>query len=50
VPSRGDAAVAELLALRQTLADTRQRADACTDEQPGTVCAIIEDQTDSPAS
>ncbi|SFO59364.1 DNA-binding transcriptional regulator, MerR family [Pseudonocardia ammonioxydans] len=38
-----DSAVAELLALRTTLAETRQRADDCTDEQPVTVCAIIED-------
>ncbi|MGW0827018.1 MerR family transcriptional regulator [Streptomyces sp. NPDC002845] len=38
-----DTVVAELLALRQTLTDTRQRADDCTDGQPVTVCAIIED-------
>ncbi|KPC71436.1 MerR family DNA-binding protein [Streptomyces sp. NPDC006349] len=38
-----DATVAELLALRATLADTRQRAGDCTDAQPVTVCAIIED-------
>lgn len=38
-----DAAVAELLALRETLTDTRKRADACTDEVPVTVCSIIED-------
>lgn len=38
-----DAAIADLLALRETLGDTRQRADDCTDEQPVTVCAIIED-------
>lgn len=44
-----DIAVAELLALRKTLAETRQRADDCTDEQPVTVCAIIEDsQNPSP--
>lgn len=38
-----DTAVTELLALRRTLADTRRRADGRTDEQPVTVCAIIED-------
>ncbi|MBT2419373.1 heavy metal-responsive transcriptional regulator [Streptomyces sp. ISL-22] len=38
-----DTAVTELLALRQALAETRQRADARTDKQPVTVCAIIED-------
>lgn len=37
-----DTAVAELLALRQTLAETRQRADDCTDDQPVSVCAIID--------
>ncbi|WP_067975945.1 MerR family transcriptional regulator [Mycolicibacter icosiumassiliensis] len=40
-----DTTVAELLALRETLAATRQRAAVCTDEQPVTVCAIIEDVT-----
>lgn len=39
-----DATVAELLALRKILADTRQRADDCSDAQPVTVCAIIEDR------
>ncbi|GHE38742.1 heavy metal-responsive transcriptional regulator [Streptomyces lavendulocolor] len=38
-----DTAVAELLALRKTLAETRQRADECTDDQPVSVCPIIED-------
>ncbi|MDQ2707059.1 MAG: heavy metal-responsive transcriptional regulator [Actinomycetota bacterium] len=38
-----DAHVTELLALRNTLTDTRQRADSCTDDNPVTVCAIIED-------
>ncbi|MFF3248769.1 heavy metal-responsive transcriptional regulator [Streptomyces sp. NPDC002870] len=39
-----DTTVAELLALRKTLAETRQRADDCTDDQPVTVfCGIIED-------
>lgn len=39
-----DDTVAELLALRGTLADTRQRADDCTDVRPVTVCGIIEDE------
>ena len=38
-----DTTVAELLALRETLTATRQRAATCTDEQPVTVCAIIEE-------
>lgn len=38
-----DITVAELLALRKTLTETRQRADDCTDDQPVTVCGIIED-------
>jgi DNA-binding transcriptional MerR regulator len=38
-----DTTVTELLALRKTLAETRQRADDCTDNQPVTVCGIIED-------
>lgn len=38
-----DATVAELLALRKTLTDTRQRAHDCADDEPVTVCAIIED-------
>lgn len=38
-----DATMTELLALRQTLTDTRQRADDRADDQPVTVCAIIED-------
>lgn len=42
-----DATVAELLALRKTLTDTRHRADDCADDcaddEPVTVCAIIED-------
>ncbi|MBT2370323.1 hypothetical protein J7E88_34900 [Streptomyces sp. ISL-10] len=37
-----DIAVTELLALRKTLTDTHQRADDCTDDEPVTVCAIIE--------
>ncbi|WP_055469055.1 MerR family DNA-binding protein [Streptomyces ardesiacus] len=37
-----DATVAELLALRKTLAETRKRADDPTDDQPVTVCEIIE--------
>ncbi|MFD8427798.1 heavy metal-responsive transcriptional regulator [Streptomyces coelicoflavus] len=42
-----DATVAELLALRKTLAATRQRAEDCTDGQAASVCGIIEDsQTD----
>lgn len=39
-----DATVAELLTLRRTLADTRRRADdCCADDQPVTVCAVIEE-------
>ena len=38
-----DTTIAELLALRKTLTETRQRADDCTDDQPVTVCGIIED-------
>lgn len=38
-----DTTVIELLALRKTLAETRQRADDCTSDQPVTVCGIIED-------
>jgi MerR family copper efflux transcriptional regulator len=38
-----DDTVAELLALRRALVDTRQRAGGCTDGRPVTVCAIIED-------
>ncbi|GAB2882874.1 Cu(I)-responsive transcriptional regulator [Streptomyces deserti] len=37
-----DATVAELLALRKTLTDIRQRADARAEGEPATVCAIIE--------
>lgn len=37
-----DATIAELLALRDTLTDTRQRADDCTDNTPATVCGIID--------
>jgi MerR family copper efflux transcriptional regulator len=37
-----DATIAELLALRKTLAKTRQRADDCTDNEPHR-CSIIED-------
>ncbi|MFJ8630964.1 MerR family DNA-binding protein [Streptomyces sp. NPDC093568] len=44
-----DATVAELLALRETLADTRERASGCTGDQPVTVCAIIEDAPEAPA-
>src|ERR1700737_1598317 len=46
-----DATVAALLALRDTLAETRQRAANCSDEQPVTVCGcgIIEDATDTTA-
>jgi DNA-binding transcriptional MerR regulator len=40
-----DATVADLLALRKTLADTRQRADECTDDAPVTVCSIIEESS-----
>lgn len=35
--------VAELLALRKTLSQTRARAAGCTDTRPVTVCPIIED-------
>lgn len=42
-----DSTVVELLALRATLAQTRQRAADCTDEQPVTVCAIIEGATET---
>ncbi|MEU9244399.1 MerR family transcriptional regulator [Streptomyces sp. NPDC048385] len=38
-----DATVAELLALRRTLTETRRRADDCTDDRPVTICAVIED-------
>lgn len=38
-----DAAVDELLALRKTLADTRERADDCSGDEPVSVCAIIEE-------
>jgi MerR family transcriptional regulator, copper efflux regulator len=46
-----DATVAALLALRDTLAGTRQRAANCNNEQPVTVCGcgIIEDATDTTA-
>lgn len=37
-----DATVAELLALRKTLADTRERADDHAGDQSVTVCGIIE--------
>lgn len=37
-----DDTVAELLALRRALADTRQRANDCTDVRPVTVCGIVE--------
>lgn len=37
-----DATVAELLALRRTLVETRKRADDRTDGQHVTVCGIIE--------
>ncbi|MEU9426250.1 heavy metal-responsive transcriptional regulator [Streptomyces sp. NPDC048342] len=42
-----DTTIAELRALRTTLTDTRQRADGYTDEEPVTVCAIIEDTSPS---
>lgn len=38
-----DATVTELLALRETLAQTRRRATTCTDQEPVSVCSIIED-------
>jgi len=44
-----DTAVADLLALRKTLTDTRHRANTCTDDKPVTVCAIIEDPEPTPA-
>jgi MerR family copper efflux transcriptional regulator len=46
-----DATVAALLALRDILAGTRQRAANCAGEQPVTVCGcgIIEDATDTTA-
>jgi len=37
-----DATVAELLALRETLTETRQRANGCIDDRPVSVCGIIE--------
>ncbi|WP_232107606.1 hypothetical protein [Streptomyces gossypiisoli] len=37
-----DATVADLLALRRTLTHTRQRADARTEDEPVTVCKLIE--------
>ncbi|MFG2707376.1 MerR family DNA-binding protein [Streptomyces sp. NPDC048386] len=37
-----DATVAELLALRKPLNDTRQRADARAEAEPVAICAIIE--------
>ncbi|UQA91557.1 MerR family transcriptional regulator [Streptomyces halobius] len=37
-----DKAVADLLALRRTLVETRHRAEECVDELPVTVCSIIE--------
>ncbi|WP_409473639.1 MerR family DNA-binding protein [Streptomyces sp. HC307] len=36
-----DAALDDLLALCQTLAETRQRADDCSGDEPVAVCAII---------
>jgi MerR family copper efflux transcriptional regulator len=38
-----DAAVADLLALREALAETRRTADDCDDESAA-VCSIIEDR------
>ncbi|MEU0715742.1 hypothetical protein ABZ498_01005 [Streptomyces lavendulocolor] len=38
-----DTTIAELLALRKTLTERLQRADDCADDQPVTVCGIIED-------
>lgn len=37
-----DHTITELLALRATLAHTRQRASACDDDHPVTACPIIE--------
>ncbi|MFR9802674.1 MerR family transcriptional regulator [Pseudonocardia sp. RS010] len=37
-----EAAAAELTAFRDALAETRQRADSCSDDRPVTVCAILE--------
>jgi MerR family copper efflux transcriptional regulator len=45
-----DNTVAELLALRETLVQTRQRAADCTEQQPITVCGIIEDAVPAPPS
>ncbi|SRR6266508_6438288 len=38
-----DSTIAELRALRTSLADIRLRADGSTDQHPAAVCAIIED-------
>lgn len=38
-----DAAVTDLLALRQSLAETRERAENCPDAHAAAVCTIIED-------
>lgn len=38
-----DILVAELLALRETLVRTRERAESCADSRAVTVCSIIED-------
>ncbi|MET9377368.1 MerR family transcriptional regulator [Streptomyces sp. NPDC003035] len=43
-----DAAIAELRALRRTLADTRERADDCAGDELVTVCAIIEEPGTAP--
>lgn len=38
-----DAAVTDLLALQQSLAETRKRAEKCPDARAAAVCTIIED-------
>jgi MerR family copper efflux transcriptional regulator len=38
-----DSTIAELRALRTTLADIRHRADGSTDQHPAAFCAIIEE-------
>jgi hypothetical protein len=43
-----DAAIAELRALRRTLADTRERADDCPGDELVTGCAIIEEPGTAP--
>ncbi|MFJ3930477.1 MULTISPECIES: MerR family DNA-binding protein [unclassified Streptomyces] len=41
--AEADTAIAELVALRRTLAETRERADDCAGDDPVTVCGIIEE-------